>query len=161
MPPTTFTEAAKKYLENLDLENGRNIPDKRKKIEQELLPYFADMPLKEMNRFEIERFKRHMLDKELSPATINRYLAVISQLFHKAVEWDWLVKIPCKVVKYREENIQTRYLDALEIESLLEAAGKDECPIIEPFIRIALGTAMRRSEILAIQISDINCALYA
>jgi integrase len=158
MHPTTFTEAAKKYLENLDLENGRNIPDKRKKIEQELLSYFADMPLKEINRFEIERFKRHMLDKGLSPATINRYLAVVSQLFHKAVEWDWLVKIPCKVVKYREENMRTRYLDPSEIEDLLEAAGKDECPIIEPFIRIALGTAMRRSEILAIQIKDINCA---
>jgi integrase len=158
MNPITFTDAAEKYLENLELENGRNIPDKRKKIEQELIPYFGDMTLTEINRFEIERFKRHLLKKDLSQATINRYLAVISQLFHKAVEWDWLIKVPCKVVKYREDNIRTRYLAADEIESLLKAAQKDECPVIEPFIRIALGTAMRRSEILSIKIEDINCA---
>ena len=41
MHPETFKEAALQYLENLDLENGRNIPDKRKKIEQELIPFFG------------------------------------------------------------------------------------------------------------------------
>lgn len=158
MQPITFTDAAEKYLENLELENGRNIPDKRKKIEQELIPYFEDMPLQDMKRFEIEKFKRHMLEKGLAPATVNRYLGVISQLFHKAVEWDWLMKVPGKVVKYPENNIRTRYLSPDEIESLLTAAQADECPVIEPFIRIALGTAMRRTEILSIRIEDINCA---
>lgn len=157
MNPTTFTEAAEQYLINLDLENGRNIPDKKRQIYQELIPYFGDMALKEINRFEIERFKRHLLAKGLKESTINRYLAVISHIFHKAVEWDWLIKIPCKVVKYREDNIRTRYLEAPEIEALLKAAQQDECPVIEPFIRIALGTAMRRGEILRIKIEDINC----
>lgn len=156
--PVTFTDAAEQYLENLDLENGRNIPDKRRQIKQELIPYFKDIPLTSINRFEIERFKRHLLTRGLSQSTINRYLAVISQLFHKAVEWDWLVKVPCKVVKYREDNIRTRYLEAHEIDALLEAASKDECPVLEPFIRIALGTAMRRTEILSIRIENVNCA---
>jgi integrase len=158
MQPITFTQAAEQYLENLELENGRNIPDKKKKLEQQIVPYFGDMPLESINRFEIERFKRHLLAQGLKESTVNRYLAVISQLFHKAVEWDWLVKIPCRVIKYGENNIRTRYLEAQEIERLLEAAAKDECPVIEPFIRIALGTAMRKSEILSIQIENINCA---
>lgn len=157
MHPETFTEAALQYLENLDLENGCNIPDKRKKIEQELIPFFGEMPLKEMNHFEVEKLKRYLLEKGLTQSTVNRYHAVISQLFHKAVEWDWLVKIPSKVVKYREDNIRTRYLTPSEIEALLEAAKKDECSVIEPFIRIALDTAMRKSEILSIQIENINC----
>ncbi len=37
-------------------------------------------------------------------STVNRYLAVISQLFHKVVEWDWLVKVPCRAVKYWRKN---------------------------------------------------------
>jgi len=49
-------------------------------------------------------------------------------------------------------------LGPFERENLLIEASKDECPIIEPFIRIALGTAKRKGEILAIQIKDINCA---
>lgn len=158
MHPTTFTDAAALYLENLELENGCDIPNKRRQIHQELIPYFGDIPLKEINRFEIERLKRHLQEKGYAAATVNRYLSVISQLFHKAVEWDWLVKIPCKVVKCRENNSRTRYLEVHEIESLLEAAAKDKCPVIEPFIRIALGTAMRRAEILSIRIENINCA---
>lgn len=158
MYPTTFSQAAEQYLENLDLENGRNIPDKRRQLKQELIPYFGDMPLQAINRFEIERFKRHLIEKGFAESTVNRYLAVISQLFHKAVEWDWLIKVPCKVVKYREENVRSRYLDAHEIDNLIDAAAKDECLVIEPFIRVALGTAMRRSEILSIQIEHINCA---
>jgi integrase len=157
MKPTTFAQAADQYLENLEWENGRNIPDKKRKLEQQIVPYFGDMPLEAISRFEIERFKRHLMAQGMKEATVNRYLAVISQIFHKAVEWDWLVKVPGKVVKYPENNIRTRYLSPEEIESLLKAAQADECPVIEPFIRIALGTAMRRTEILSIRIENINC----
>jgi integrase len=157
MPPILFTEAAYQYLENLALENGRNIAGKTQQLNQELIPYFGDMTLSEINRFDVERFKRHLLQTNRSESTINRYLAVLSQLFHKAVEWGWLDKIPCKVVKYREENIRTAYLEPAEINRLIQAAQVDDCPIIEPFIRIALGTAMRRGEILAIKIEHINC----
>jgi hypothetical protein len=51
------------------------------------------MSLEAINRFEIARFKRPLLSHRMMESTVNRYLAVISQLFHKAVEWDWLFKI--------------------------------------------------------------------
>ncbi|WP_373533121.1 hypothetical protein [Vampirovibrio sp.] len=68
MASLAFEQGAQHYLENLDLSNGRNISD-----------------------------KRHLLQKGLSQDTSNRYLGIwrlISQLFHKAVDWDWLVKVP-------------------------------------------------------------------
>jgi integrase len=148
MLPTLFKDVALQYLENLELENGRNIAGKTQQLNQELIPYFGEMPLAEITRFDVERFKRHLIETGRSEATTNRYLAVLSQLFHKAVEWNWLGKLPCKVVKYRENNIRTAYLEPEEIERLLIAAYQDTCPIIEPFMRIALGTAMRRTEIL-------------
>lgn len=156
MIPVTFVDAAMLYLENLELENGRNIPIKRRQIHQEIIPFFKDFGLAQINRFDVERFKRHLLDKGLAPSTVNRYLAVLSQLFHKAVEWDWLKKIPAKVVKYPENNLRTVYLKNDEIKRLIEAAEADSCPVIAPFIRIALGTAMRRMEILSIQIRHID-----
>lgn len=156
MIPVNFTEAVNSYLENLELENGRNIPIKRRQLHQELLPFFKDVDLAQINRFDVERFKRHLLEKGLAPATVNRYLAVLSQLFHKAVEWDWLKKVPCKVIKYPENNIRTVYLKNDEIKRLIEAAEADSCPVIAPFIRIALGTAMRRMEILSIQVKHIE-----
>lgn len=157
MESLEFEAAAAQYLENLALENGRNIPIKTRQLRQELIPYFKNIPLNQMNRFDIERFKRHLLEKGFSLATVNRYLAVLSNMFHKAVEWDWLPKLPCKIVKYPENNIRTYYLSATQIQALIRTASEDECSIIEPFIRIALGTAMRRMEILSLEIKNIDC----
>ncbi len=158
MSPETFEEAAKLYLEYLNLENGRNIPIKRQQLNQELIPFFAGMRLPQIKRMEVERFKRHLLSKGLAPSTVNRYLGVLSHLFHKALEWEWIERIPSKIIKYPEDNIRTRYLNAAEVQRLIQAAEQDPCNILAPFIRIALGTAMRRSEILAIQIRHIDCA---
>lgn len=38
-----FTEAADQYIENLGLENGRNIPIKTRQLYQELVPFFGEM----------------------------------------------------------------------------------------------------------------------
>ena len=153
-----FTDAVGQYLDNLALEDGRNIPIKTRQLRQEITPFFAEFELGAITRFDVERFKRHLREKGLAPSTVNRYLAVLSHLFHKAVEWDWLVKTPCKIVKYREENLRTAYLSPEEIQRLLIAAQGDSCAVIEPFIRIALGTAMRRMEILSLEIANIDCA---
>jgi integrase len=73
------------------------------------------------------------------------------------VEWGWLDKMPCRVEKFREDNIRTLYLLPDEIKALIQAARADRNRIMEPFIRIALGTAMRRLEILSIRIEHIDC----
>jgi integrase len=157
MQTMTFAQAATTYIENLKLENGKNIPIKERQLRQALTPFFGEMLLGDIKRPEIEQFKQQMLEKGFAPATVNRYLAVLSNLFHRAVEWNWLEKLPCRVVKYREENIRTLYLSPEEITQLLAASAQDPCPVIEPFIRIALGTAMRRYEILSIKLEHIDC----
>jgi integrase len=156
MPTLSFAEAASQYLQTLELENGCNLIRKKVDLERILVPAFGHLPLDQIKRPEIELFKRQMIEKDYQPATVNRYLAILSHLFNKAVEWEWLDKKPAKVVKYRAENIRTVYLSPTEINALIHAASKDTCPVLEPFVRIALGTAMRRYEILSIKIEDIN-----
>ena len=148
MENLSFADAAALYMKNITQENGPNIPIKKQQLQQELIPYFSDTPLSRIRRFEIETFKDHMLGKGFAKATINRYIA--------GEEWGWIDKMPV-IIKYREDNIKTRYLSADEIQSLLAAAEADKCPVIAPFIHIALGTAMRRMEILSIRIDNINC----
>ncbi len=53
MKPSMFAEAAEQYLENQELKNGRNIPDQKRKLELHIVPYFGDMSLEAINRFEI------------------------------------------------------------------------------------------------------------
>jgi integrase len=152
-----FEALAQQYIKNLALEDGRNIPIKTRQLRQEIIPYFQDYALDDIKRIDVEAFKRHLREKGLSAATVNRYLAVLSHLFHKAVEWEWVAKLPCKIVRYREEHTRLFYLSKEDIQQLLLAAKQDDCPIIEPFIRIALGTAMRRMEILSLEIDNIHC----
>ncbi len=125
-------------------------------MELVLVPFFGHLSLDMLKRPEIEQFKRQMIEKGFQPATVNRYLAILSHLFNKAVEWEWLDKKPAKVVKYRAENIRTIYLSRTEITALIQAASQDTCPVLEPFVRIALGTAMRRYEILSIRLEHID-----
>lgn len=91
MKPSMLAKMAEQNLEKLELKNGRNIPDKKKKLEQQIVPYFGDMPLSEINRFEIERFKRHLLAQGLKES---------------------MVKMPSQVVKYGENSICNLYLEA-------------------------------------------------
>ncbi|MDH4378683.1 MAG: site-specific integrase [Vampirovibrionales bacterium] len=153
-----FKEAVPQYLHNLALEDGLNIPIKTRQLKQHITPYFGDFDLSALRKLDIEAFKRHLREKDFSPATVNRYLSTLSNFLNKSVEYGWLDRIPCKAPKYREDNIRSRYLLPAEIEALRKASANDTCPIIEPFIRIALGSAMRRMEILSIELANIHLA---
>lgn len=151
-----FTKAGEQYIKNLIAENGNTIPAKKRMLENHLSPFFGDTPLLQIKRADVERFKTLMLDKGLAPETVNKYVALLSHLFNKAIEWEWIDRKPARCVKYRVQNIRTTYLQPEEIKTMLEKASEDSCPVVEPFIRIALGTAMRRSEILSIKIEHID-----
>ncbi|MBK8190376.1 MAG: hypothetical protein IPK79_07990 [Vampirovibrionales bacterium] len=66
-----FSNAVAQYLDNLALEDGRNIPIKTRQLRQEITPFFAEYELAAINRFGVERFKRHLREKYLAPATVN------------------------------------------------------------------------------------------
>jgi len=73
---------------------------------------------------------------------------------------DWKLPLPqnplfalsLKVV----DNKRQRRLREGEINRLLEAGGKTRNPFILPIIRVALETAMRRGEILALRFLDVD-----
>jgi len=154
--PMAFKQAAKQYLERLELEGGKNIPKKKQQLEQYLVPFFSDTALTEISSFDVERFKKHCLDQGLSTSTVNRFLAVLTHLFNKAIDWCWIQYAPARIKKYKENASRTQYLTVPQINTLLEKAKKDDHPIIYPFVLIALETSMRRMEILSIRIENID-----
>jgi integrase len=154
--PMTFKEAAAQYLERLSLEGGKSLDTKKRQLKQLLIPFFDCTPLADISPFQVEQFKSHALKEGLSQSTVNRYLAVLSQLLHKAVEWDWLEKSPVKVKKYKESPGRIHYLSKEQVETLLGVAKIDLHPFIHLFILIALETGMRRMEILSIRLDYIQ-----
>lgn len=95
--------------------------------------------------------------RRISPATVNRYLAVLSHALGVAVkEWGWLDDNPMRKVRKRAEpKGRVRILDDGERTRLLEAT-KAGPPWLEPVVTLALATGMRQGEILGLRWPDVD-----
>lgn len=97
--------------------------------------------------------------KKVSPATLKRQLTPIRHMFrHARDEWGIpLRENPLSKVRLVEtDKRRERRLRSDELDRLLKAAGKTRNPFILPVVRFALETAMRRSEILALRVRDVD-----
>lgn len=95
---------------------------------------------------------------ERSPATVVRYLAVLSHAFSIACkEWGWIDDSPLrKVTKPREARGRVRFLDQDERARLLQACRESKNPYIYIIVVLALSTGMRYSEILNLTWRDVD-----
>lgn len=93
-----------------------------------------------------------------SPATVVRYMAVLSHAFTIAVnEWGWLEDSPMrKVRKPIEARGRVRFLSDEERKALLEACKASTCPYLYPIVVLALSTGMRKGEIITLRWTDVD-----
>lgn len=96
--------------------------------------------------------------KQISPATINRYITAFSHVCTIAMdEWEWLEQHPIQKIKKRKEpRGRVRFLDDQERESLLIACREVNRRFLYPIVVLALSTGARRSEILNLKWSDVD-----
>src|SRR5689334_9615393 len=112
--------------------------------------------LREVSPLAIEKWKRDRAQSITrrgtirSPASVNMELAVLSRIFALAVELEQAASNPCrKVRKLRVDNQRNRnrYLSTDE-ETRLMAQLKGRRRHLYPLVALALGTGMRRGELL-------------
>jgi len=154
--PLSFCEAAPKYVKQLKEEDGKNIAAKDRQLKQHLVPFFGSVPLSQIASFDVERYKRLRSRANAAPATVNRELAVLSQLLNKAVEWGWIKSRSAKINRLKEENRRIIYLTKQQCADLLSTAAHDQNENVHAFVMVGLHTGMRHSEILAILRNDID-----
>lgn len=171
--PLTLAAAAPLYLRRLEEEGGKDLKEKKRRLEQHVVPFLGKLALSQIASFDIERYKKHRLAQPIQtrrkcalgetipltkPATVNRELAAISHVLNKALEWNWIDKTAARIRKLPEGTGRIDFLTAEDAARLLEAARHDANPQIFPFILIGLHTGMRKSEILGIRRADIDLA---
>lgn len=175
----TFKEAAEKYLNKLEVENGKNLKSKRYQLKLHLIPYFGEKLINKICISDIEGYKKQRSNAQalfgirskggisekskfrvkktkVKPGTINRELATLSHVFTKAVEWKWLETKPSAIKLNEEEKSRIIYLTVEQISLLLEKAKQDPNDQIYLYMKIALETPLRRMAVLAIRIPDID-----
>ena len=172
----TFKEAAEAYLKKQEEEGGKDMITKRQKLEQYLVPFFGNTALAKVSSSDIERYKKKRLEEfslhggdtignngrrgalvtAVRPGTVNRELGILSHLFTKAIEWEWISSKPAQTKLLKTENARITYLTTTQISQILEASKNDYNEYIYLFVLIGLETSMRKMEILRIQINDID-----
>lgn len=92
------------------------------------------------------------------PATVNRYMAVISHAFTVAVrEWQWVESNPVfRINRLKEPRGRVRYLDDDERERLLKACRESDQPLLYPAVVLSLATGARQGEILNLKWKDVH-----
>jgi integrase len=89
----------------------------------------------------------------VSPATVNRELALLKHMCTKAVEWGYLKANPLIPVKFLKEPLgRLRYLTREEMDALISTCS----PHLRPIVMVALHTGMRKGEVLGLTWQDID-----
>ena len=93
-----------------------------------------------------------------TPATVNRYMAVLSHVFTIATnEWEWIENHPMKKIsKLQEPRGRVRFLDNDERTRLLDACKQSRSPHVYTLVMLALSTGARHGEITGIKWSDVD-----
>jgi integrase len=114
----------------------------------------------EIMKGDINRGRARLQTKhDLTNATINRYLASLASVLNYAVAYGILAAHPMKagaVEKLPEGKGRTRILDADEEARLFDAARASSWPMMYLFVRLALTSAARKSELLGLRWQDIR-----
>lgn len=82
--PRSFSELAKEYLEYAKCNKASSSYRRDKTSMKHLLQAFGKLKLSSIQAKHIEQYKRRRRDK-VSPASVNRELALLKHMFHKAV----------------------------------------------------------------------------
>jgi integrase len=127
-----------------------------------IIEYFKGKTLAEISPLLIEKFKRDRREsitvrgKQRSPASVNRELELLSRILSMAVDNGLLGTNTCtKVKKLRMDNRRNRYLTREEETMLLEELTGLRAHL-KPIVIVALGTGMRRGEILQLKWQHID-----
>jgi integrase len=97
-------------------------------------------------------------EQKFTPATINRYLAVLSHMFTITVnEWLWMESNPVsKVKRPKEPRGRVRFLDDDERSRLLQACKESSNEVLYLCVILALSTGMRQGELMGLQWKDVD-----
>ncbi len=116
-----------------------------------LIPFFGKKKLDQISSVSIEEYKMSLLNRRLSPKTINNYISILSKCLKTAVEWDELGAIP-KIKQMKVPPQKFDYLSIEESELILRTAQGQW----RDMILLALRTGLRFGEIAGLKWDNID-----
>jgi integrase len=148
-----FEKVAEKYLEWYKANKKPNSYTRHFFSEKHLSAFFGQRRLSSISAFLVEKYKLERRAADAAPATVNRELAMLKNLFNKAIEWKLAKTNPAsKVAQFKEDNSRSRYLTEEEAKRFLSFCTGN----LRLLIIMAMHTGFRASELRSLRWVNVD-----
>jgi len=152
----SFADLAQEYVPYAEANKAHSTTHRDTSRMRRLLRRFGHKRLSEIMNREIERYMQERR-KTAQPGTVNRELALLKHMLHKAVDWRYLQSNPARAIKlFKEPPGRIRWLNDGERERLLDECRRSPNPLLYPIVLTALYTGMRKGELQCLIWDDVN-----
>lgn len=160
---STFAEFTEDHYLPFAKKERRSFTDIANRIEKRLNPVFGDRQMPRISKQDISRFHLQLRD-DVSATTANRYLALASSVFTRAIELGVVTVNPCRgISKFKEGGGRKRVLSKEELDRFTASLRQEMETGPGQAIFLMMATGLRKGEILSLQWSNIdleNCKVY-
>ena len=152
----TLAEFFLEYAKDAEARGKKSIGADRNRFAHRLAEKFGSRKLGSISKKEISQYHAGLL-AELSPASCNRILVLLSAIFKRAIDWEVTPSNPCAGIKqHPERNARTRFLDEAEMATFVTACRADENQTAADLLIGLLLCGMRKSELKDARWEDVN-----
>lgn len=149
-PTRTFDELMLAYLKAT--EGKKKSWELDRYSAKPLFKFFSGQTLPEITGSDIRAFSDYRMKEGKSNSTIRRELALLSSAINYAVrEWEWDIPNPVKGRKPKKPEGRVRWITQEESETLIDVAARSRSKLLADFIRLALNTGCRMTELLTLE----------
>ncbi len=118
---------------------------------------YGDIPVTDITRRSLSQHIETRRIAGKSNSTINREISILSASINYAIRrWAWNISNPASGLYLKIPEGRLRWLTQAEAKNLLQHAKQSKAPHLVDFIQLALNTGMRRTEILKLEIRNID-----
>ncbi len=152
----SFAEASGTYLERMARVGGKDMANKKRHLEQQLVPFFGNVRVNKMTAILIKEYVQKRLGR-VKQATVNRELATLSHCLNRLVDWKQIkAEDRPRIEKGSEPRKPIDVLTEQQANALMAAALEDSDPRLHLFVAFGLNAAMRHSEIVSARYDQID-----
>ena len=151
----SFAEFAKTYQDEFSYNNKsfNSYINEKYLLKNHILPVFGKKKLNQIKRRDIEKFHSGFPHMRVNQ---NRMLSLISHIYTKAIEWEYIEVNPAQGVRKKKEEKRSRYLSKEEINRLLAVLDSFPYKNVSQALKIILFTGSRRGEVLGATWNQFN-----
>lgn len=155
--PCNLAEILVRYLRDVT-PHKRSCDTERIVLQTLLKEAWVNEPLLQLNAAAIAEYRDRRL-ASVKPATLKRQLNIVKHACATAErEWDWLSPLSLlqRVTLPKNTEHVVKRITADDEHALIEAAQQSRTSNLSELLILAIETAMRRGELLALEWQDIN-----